>query len=133
MAYLTKQEYQGLALTTIDDNQFDKLERRAELALDQLTMRHYRRSDLEHDTDWRRDAFKYAVALQVEYIARIGALTLEDQRAAGRITSQTIGGTSVSLGGSSTESETSRTAVCDDARAALSGTGLLYRGIHYAD
>jgi hypothetical protein len=129
MPYLTQEEYAGFSLTDVGDK-FGGLEVRAELALNQLTMQFYKRHDLDTDTSMRRDAFKLAIALQVEYLARTGALTMEDQRMVGSITSQSIGGTSVSVGSSGdSATSTATTGVCDDARAALSGTGLLYRGI----
>ena len=129
MAYLTYAEYKEYGLTAVNEDKFSGMQVRAGLVLDQLTRRYYRLHDLDSDKPLRKDAFKLAVAMQVEYMQRTGITTLEDARAARGMVSQSIGGTSVSLGNSSGTDGLTGLGVCDDAVAALSGTGLLWRGV----
>lgn len=129
MAYLTADEYQAYGLTAVDDAKFNGMQVRAGLVLDQLTRRYYRLHDLDSDKPLRKDAFKLALALQIEYMQRTGIITLEDARAARQMTSQSIGGTSVNLGSSGGYDALTGFGVCDDVLAALSGTGLLWRGV----
>lgn len=128
MAYLTQAEYEELHLEELATGSFETLERRASAYLDSQTRNYYQLNDLEQDIPFRRDKFKLAVALQIEYMTKTGATTSYDIN-----TPQTwsIGRTSVSEASrySNTGKNEAPSIICEDAILALSGTGLLGRGL----
>lgn len=128
MAYLTQEEYKVLEFETLAEDNFKLLEKRASSYLDSQTRNYYQLNDLEQDIPFRRDKFKLAVALQIEYMVKSGATTSYDIN-----TPQTwsIGRTSVSESSrySNTGKNEAPSIICEDAILALSGTGLLGRGL----
>lgn len=133
MAYLTHNEYVGFGLTEIDSNKYTGLLTRATMALDSITRNFYQFNDLDTDeVEFRKNKFKLAVALQLEYIAKTNIETAEDANQRSGITSQSMGRTSVSIGGrSGSGADSQYNYVSIDALNALAGTGLTYRGIAY--
>lgn len=65
--YLSQEEYVALNLGTIPDN-YDQLERRAEIELNRVTRSFYLTTDLTTDVKWRREPFKLAVAFQINHM-----------------------------------------------------------------
>ena len=129
MAYLTYDEYAGMGLATIPEDKFDGLLMRAEMTLGQATHYFYQHHDFDSDYTMRQTAYKRALALQLEYMFTFGVTTLE-QRKQSKITSQTVGNTSVTLGGSKSGGEVT-SLLSDDAKMELNGTGLLFAGVRY--
>lgn len=133
--YLTFEEYSNMGLTAVKEDKFKGLHLRAVSALNQVTHRFYDTHDFHNDYTARKTAVKNAIAFQIEYMARTGVLTLEDKKAQCAIQSQSVGRTSMSMGGRSSSSNTgkgSNSIICLDAEQALNGTGLLYAGVRYA-
>ena len=128
MAYLTYTEYEALGLSNLTPSEFNDLIGKASFVLDSQTRDFYQFADLESDMPYRKQKFKMAVALQVEYMHQSSATSTYE---ANTPQSWSIGRTSVSE--SSRYSNTGRneapTIVCEDAILALSGTGLLFRGV----
>lgn len=128
MAYLTYTEYEALGLSNLTQSEFDDLISKASFVLDSQTRDFYQFTDLESDMLYRKQKFKMAIALQVEYMHQSSATSTYE---ANTPQSWSIGHTSVSE--SSRYSNTGRneapTIVCEDAVLALSGTGLLFRGV----
>ena len=134
-AYVTEDEYvQAMHLTEAPAD-FDRLEARAEDYLDDITRNFYRYHVLNDDRfQLRATRFKRAMMRQIEYMATSGITSQDqatrqeasEQQAMGRTTVtktyQTAGGLDA----------TAMSVISADAIAALSGTGLLYRGIPYA-
>ena len=128
MAYLTYTEYEALGLSNLTASEFDDLISKASFVLDSQTRDFYQFTDLESDMPYRKQKFKMAIALQVEYMHQSNATSTYEAN-----TPQTwsIGRTSVSEASrySNTGRNEAPTIVCDDAILALSGTGLLFRGV----
>ena len=128
MAYLTYTEYIGFGCADFAADEFEKLVLKASGYIDSQTRDFYQFNDLETDIPYRRDKFKKAIALQIEHMYLSGASSSYEAN-----TPQTwsIGRTSVSE--SSRYSNTGRneapSIISDDAILALSGSGLLYRGV----
>lgn len=97
--------------------------------LDHVTRKFYHRADLETDYDWRRDAFKQAVAAQIEYFSELGGFTSESlnnepqQQQIGRISVAKVA--RINATGQVDE----RTLLSKDAYIFLEETSLLSRGI----
>ena len=64
--YLSKEEYVALNLGTVPDN-YEQLERRAEIELNRITRSFYLTTDLTDDVEWRREPFKLAMAFQINH------------------------------------------------------------------
>lgn len=128
MAYLNWFEYEKFGCEEIPEHEFIKLVGKASGYIDSLTRDFYHFNDLEEDIAFRRDKFKKAVALQVEYMHLSGFANSYEANA-----SQTwsIGRTSVSEASknSNTGRSEATSIISEDAILALSGTGLLYRGL----
>lgn len=126
--YLSLKEYKRLVDrdTELIEKEFKKLLRKASALLDIQTRRFYQRNDLESDIPMRRNAFKLAIAYQIEYMHEVDATTTFGMQ---EPDSWSIGRMSVSKskGGSSSTNEVSL--LSGDAMLQLSGTGLLYRGV----
>ncbi|STD26352.1 hypothetical protein [Enterococcus mundtii] len=122
--YLSLTEYKHLVdeETELTEKDFQKLLRKASALLDIQTRRFYQRNDLESDILMRRDAFKLAVAYQIEYMHEAEATTTFGMQ---EPDSWSIGRMSVSKGKGSNEVSL----LSGDAMLQLSGTGLLYRGV----
>lgn len=125
--YLSFKEYKRLVdkETELAEKDFRKLLRRASALLDIQTRRFYQRNDLESDIPMRRNAFKLAVAYQIEYMHEADATTTFGVQ---EPDSWSINRMSVSSSkGSASKEETPL--LSGDAMMQLSGTGLLYKGV----
>lgn len=91
MSYLTKEEFEKLGFEVEGD--FDKLLKRAELAIDAFTRDFYFLNSFESDNDARKRAVKLATAFQIAYLDSSGVMTAEDKQS---IASMSVGRTSVS-------------------------------------
>ena len=128
MAYLTFTEYEELGYTSLEEDDFNNLIAKASTFIDSQTRDFYHYNDLETDIEYRKTKFKKAVALQVEYMHQSGATSTYD---ANTPQSWSIGRTSVSEASrySNTGRNEAPSIICEDAVLALSGSGLLFRGV----
>lgn len=127
MAYLTHDEYKKFGYQDVTEEDFKRLVVRASDFIDVRTRNFYRFHDLETDIEFRATQFKKAIALQIEYMATIGAVSTADIN---NPTSWSLDGVSVSNGNSRlTDDGTSISIVSEDSMEILSETGLLYRGV----
>lgn len=130
MAYLTFEEYKKIGYEDLTDEEFSSLITKASDFIDIQTRDFYRKNDLEADIEYRKNKFKKAVALQVEYMYQSGSTSTHEVNTP---QSWSIGRTSVSEASrySNTGKNETPSIICDDAIAILSGTGLLYRGVSH--
>lgn len=126
--YLSLKEYKRLVDrdTELTEKDFRKLLRKASALLDIQTRRFYQRNDLESDIPMRRNAFKLAIAYQIEYMHEVDATTTFGMQ---EPDSWSIGRMSVSKGKGGSSSTNEVSLLSGDAMLQLSGTGLLYRGV----
>jgi hypothetical protein len=129
--YVTAPEYVEAMHITESPPNFDELSALAGMYLDEITCNHYQEQSLAGDP-WplRVKRFKRAVMLQIRYMTTTGIKSNEDYKATlVQSVSQTFGGVTKSENYGNATANQSGTIVCDDALHALSGTGLLYRGV----
>ena len=91
MTYLTKEEYTELGFECEGD--FDKLLKRAELAIDAYIRDFYSLNSFVDDNTARKKAVKLATAFQIAYLDSSGIMTAEDKQS---IASMSVGRTSIS-------------------------------------
>lgn len=92
MTYLTEDEFVKLGFDEVVD--FDKLAKRAEVAINLYTQGIYQRHiDFDKEADYRKQAVKLAMAFQIAYLDVSGIMTADDKQA---LTSVSIGRTSIS-------------------------------------
>ncbi|WP_029509795.1 hypothetical protein [Leuconostoc lactis] len=128
--YLSKEEYVALNLGTAPDN-YDQLERRAEIELNRVTRSFYMTTDLTTDVKWRREPFKLAMAFQINHMYTSRLTTAQAVADKPVSVSQSVGGTTINK--SFAKPTTDEASVLSlDAKQALYGTGLLYSGVSYA-
>lgn len=130
MVYLTKEEYNKLPFTAIEDvAKFDKLLLKASAVLNNITRHFYVWNSLEEDNEWRSNQFKQAVACQIDYFVNTGQTSTEGLNSAPQ--NQQIGRVSVSQTSkfSATGKNESKSILSDDVYLYLEGTGLLNRGV----
>ncbi|MEE6709802.1 hypothetical protein [Lacticaseibacillus paracasei] len=137
MAYVNKDDYmQAMYITDADvPKNFDQLAELASEYLDEQTRDFYQDNDLASDP-WplRASKFKRAVIRQIAYMIDSGITTTEQAIRQPTSASKTIGRTTVSKTWNNNQSSSDgqqRSVISADALAALSGTGLLYRGVDY--
>lgn len=127
MAYLTYEEYTSFGYEDVDAAEFSKLVEKAGDFMDLQTRNFYQINPIDEDpSDFRRTKFKKAVALQIDYMHQVGATTASEMSSP---QSWSVDGMSVSTGGSGADGNASASIISEDAIWALSGTGLLYRGL----
>lgn len=129
MAYLTHEEYQSFGYESIEKDDFDKIIEKAGDFLDVETRSFYRINPIDEDPSvFRREKFKKAVALQVEYMYQTGANSTAEINSP---QSWSLDGMSVTEASrySNTGKNEAPSIVSEDAIRMLSGTGLLYRGL----
>lgn len=125
MAYLTFPEYQKFGYQEVTEDDFKRLVVRASDVIDIRTRNFYRFHDLESDVEFRKNQFKKAIALQIERMAILGAVSTAEIDSP---TNWSLDGVSVTNGSSGSSGDNTTSIVSDDALELLSMTGLLYRG-----
>lgn len=96
MTYLTEDEFVKLGFDEVAD--FDKLAKRAEVAINLYTQGLYQRHiDFDKEADYRKQAVKLAMAFQIAYLDVSGVMTADDKQT---MASVSIGRTSISYGNS---------------------------------
>lgn len=128
MAYLTFEEYKKFGYTEIEESDYKQLINKACDLMDVQTRDFYNKNDLETDINMRKNKFKKALALQLEYMYQADATSTYEVNTP---QSWSIGRTSVSEASrySNTGKNEAPTIISEDAMGMLSGTGLLYRGL----
>lgn len=130
MPYLTSAEYQDMGFEALEEPEFNRLLKRASAVINSRTKYFYLSNDLESDFPWRRDAFKMAIAHQIEYFHDMGATSTH---ALNEPQTVQIGRTSISSGSrGSTTQQPQNSLLSKDALMYLSNTGLLYSGLGVA-
>lgn len=125
MAYLTFPEYQKFGYQEVTEDDFKRLVVRASDVIDIRTRNFYRFHDLESDIEFRKNQFKKAIALQIERMAILGAVSTAEIDSP---TNWSLDGVSVTNGDSGASGDNATSIISDDALELLSMTGLLYRG-----
>ncbi|WP_349651815.1 hypothetical protein [Lactococcus lactis] len=125
MAYLTFPEYQKFGYQEVTEDDFNRLVVRASDVIDIRTRNFYRFHNLESDIEFRKNKFKKAIALQIERMAILGAVSTAEIDSP---TNWSLDGVSVTNGGSGASGDNATSIISDDALELLSMTGLLYRG-----
>ncbi|KST90117.1 head-tail connector protein [Lactococcus lactis] len=125
MAYLTFPEYQKFGYQEVTEDDFKRLVVRSSDVIDIRTRNFYRFHDLESDIEFRKNQFKKAIALQIERMAILGAVSTAEIDSP---TNWSLDGVNVTNGGSGASGDNAMSIVSEDALELLSMTGLLYRG-----
>ena len=127
--YLTYGEYKEFGFEDIEEDQFNKLIRKASDMVDSITRHFYKFNNIEDDVEFRREQFKKAVGAQVEYFNEVGSTTYEGINSA----PQTFqaGRTAVSNTSrfNASGSNETKSLLSEDALLYLRDTGLLHRGL----
>lgn len=128
MTYLTKAEFSDLGFDDVEN--FDKLAKRAEIAIDMYTENIYKRFiNFEDDFDYRKQAVKLAMAFQIAYLDVSGIMTADDKKT---MTSVSIGRTSINYGSSVGGSDGQQYNLSLDAENVLKQAGFsLVVGVDY--
>jgi hypothetical protein len=135
--YVTKQEFMDamhVAETSLPAN-FEQITELASQYLDDQTRGFYQINDI-NDDPWplRASKFKRAVIRQIAYMIDSGITTTEQALNKPISETKTIGKTTVAKSWANNQNgvgDLANSAISVDALAALSGTGLLYRGVAY--
>ncbi len=129
MKYLNHAEYKEISSNPIPSEQFDKLIGPAERVVNNAVRRFYYFNDFEKDADWRKEAYREAIAHQVDYYAEMGATTFEglnNMPQSVQLGRTMISQTSRFNAGGQNEK---RSLLSVESEMALVGTGLLSRGV----
>ncbi len=127
IVYLTKDEFLDLGFDEVED--FDKLEKRAEIAINLFLNGFYDFVDFEKEIEHRKKAVKLATAFQVAYLDVSGIMTADDKQS---LSSVSLGRTSVSYQNSAhSDLESARYNLSLDALNALRSAGFGYKGVSY--
>ncbi|HEM3698085.1 TPA: hypothetical protein U1C85_001150 [Streptococcus suis] len=129
MTYLTKDEFvDDLGFDDVTD--FDKLAKRAEIAINLYTQGIYQQYiDFETEADYRKSAVKLAMGFQIAYLDSSGIMTADDKQT---MSSVSIGRTSINYGNQHRISAGQQFNLCLDAENALKQAGFsLIVGVDY--
>ncbi|MEX2784449.1 hypothetical protein AB3331_04595 [Streptococcus sp. H49] len=127
IAFLTQDEFTELGFDDVND--FEKLEKRAEIAINMYTRNFYDVVDFEKELTVRKSAVKLATAFQVAYLDASGIMTADDKQS---LASVTLGRTHISYQNASQSShEGVSYNLSLDAVNALKSAGFGYRGVGY--
>ena len=129
MTYLTKDEFVK-DLGFDDVTEFDKLSKRAEVAINLYTQGIYQRYvNFEKEFEYRKTAVKMAMAFQIAYLDSSGIMTADEKQA---MTSVSIGRTKIDYNGQHRISAGQQFNLCLDAENALKQAGFsLIVGVDY--
>lgn len=127
IVYFTKDEFLDLGFDEVSD--FDKLEKRAEIAINLFLNGFYDFVEFEKEIEHRKKAVKLATAFQVSYLDTSGILTADDKQS---LSSMSLGRTSVSYQNSAhSDLESTRYNLSLDALNILRSAGFGYKGVSY--
>lgn len=127
IAYLTQDEFKDFGFDEVED--FDKLLKRAEIAINLFLNNFYSFVDFEKEIGHRKQAVKLATAFQVAYLDASGITTADDKQS---VSTMILGRTHITYKNSSSQSlESARYNLSLDALNALKSAGFGYRGVGY--
>ncbi|HIH8009790.1 TPA: hypothetical protein ACYSYY_001972 [Streptococcus suis] len=129
MPYLTKDEFVK-DLGFDDVTNFDKLAKRAEIAINLYTQGIYQQYiNFETEVDYRKSAVKLAMGFQIAYLDSSGIMTADDKQT---MSSVSIGRTKIDYGSQHCISAGQQFNLCLDAENALKQAGFsLIVGVDY--
>src|SRR5690625_2489799 len=128
MPYLTFKEYQDVGFGELEEDEFDKLLPRASDVLNSVTRSFYEFNDIDEDVEFRRERFKKALAVQIQFFNDMGATTSYDIDTPAHVQiGRTSGSTSSRYTGNNKDDR--NRLISEDALMYLRDTGLLYAGI----
>lgn len=129
MTYLTKDEFvTDLGFDDVTD--FEKLAKRAEIAINLYTQGIYQKHiDFEKEVEYRKSAVKLAMGFQIDYLNSSGIMTADEKQT---MASVSIGRTSINYGNKQQLSAGQQFNLCLDAENALKQAGfILIVGVDY--
>ncbi|HEW4743198.1 TPA: hypothetical protein V0H14_001804 [Streptococcus pneumoniae] len=129
MTYLTKDEFvTDLGFDDVTD--FEKLAKRAEIAINLYTQGIYQKHiDFEKEVEYRKSAVKLAMGFQIDYLNNSGIMTADEKQT---MASVSIGRTSINYGNKQQLSAGQQFNLCLDAENALKQAGFsLIVGVDY--
>ena len=129
MTYLTKDEF-VTDLGFDDVTNFEKLAKRAEIAINLYTQGIYQKHiDFEKEVEYRKSAVKLAMGFQIDYLNNSGIMTADEKQT---MASVSIGRTSINYGNKQQLSAGQQFNLCLDAENALKQAGFsLIVGVDY--
>jgi hypothetical protein len=127
MTYLTKDEFDELGFDEVEE--FEKLLKRAEIAINLFLNNFYSFVDFEKEIEHKKQAVKLATAFQVAYLDASGISTADDKQS---VSTVILGRTHITYKNSSNQSlESARYNLSLDALNVLKSAGFGYRGVGY--
>jgi len=129
MTYLTKDEFvTDLGFDDVTD--FEKLAKRAEIAINLYTQGIYQKHiDFEKEVEYRKSAVKLAMGFQIDYLNSSGIMTADEKQT---MASVSIGRTSINYSNKQQLSAGQQFNLCLDAENALKQAGFsLIVGVDY--
>ena len=127
IAYLTQNEFEQLGFDDVEN--FEKLEKRAEVAINLFLGNFYNAVDFERDYEPRKQAVKLATAYQVAYLDASGITTADDKQS---VSTVVLGRTHITYKNSSSQPlESARYNLSLDALNTLKSAGFGFRGVGY--
>lgn len=129
MTYLTKDEFvTDLGFDDVTD--FEKLAKRAEIAINLYTQGIYQKHiDFEKEVEYRKSAVKLAMGFQIDYLNSSGIMTADEKQT---MASVSIGRTSINYVNKQQLSAGQQFNLCLDAENALKQAGFsLIVGVDY--
>lgn len=127
IAYLTQDEFKDFGFDEVEG--FEKLLKRAEIAINLFLNNFYSFVDFEKEIDHRKQAVKLATAFQVAYLDASGITTADDKQS---VSTVILGRTHVTYQNSSNQPlESARYNLSLDALNTLKSAGFGFRGVGY--
>lgn len=127
ITYLIREEFDNLGFDEVEN--FDKLLKRAEIAINLFLNGFYDTKDFESDFKPRKKAVKLATAFQIAYLDASGITTADDKQS---VSTVVLGRTHVTYKNTSNQSlESARYNLSLDALNILKSAGFGYRGVGY--
>ena len=127
MTYLTKDEFKDFGFDEVEE--FEKLLKRAEIAINLFLNNFYSFVDFEKEIKHRKQAVKLATAFQIAYLDASGITTADDKQS---VSTVVLGRTHITYKNSSNQSlESARYNLSLDALNALKSAGFGFRGVGY--
>ena len=130
MTYLTKDEFKDFGFDEVEEvEEFEKLLKRAEIAINLFLNNFYSFVDFEKEIEHRKQAVKLATAFQVAYLDASGITTADDKQS---VSTVVLGRTHITYKNSSNQSlESARYNLSLDALNTLKSAGFGFRGVGY--
>ena len=127
MTYLTKDEFKDFGFDEVEE--FEKLLKRAEIAINLFLNNFYSFVDFEKEIKHRKQAVKLATAFQIAYLDASGITTADDKQS---VSTVVLGRTHITYQNSSSQSlESARYNLSLDALNTLKSVGFGFRGGGY--